>query len=74
MVSDVLGDVRGRGRLWSKAWNSAEKAERQAVIRGILAEYRAAVDFPVSIMIDDMVEMYPDAKVSGNFVGLHIRV
>jgi hypothetical protein len=64
MVSDVLGDVSGRAQRWKKAWNTSGKQQRQGIIRDILAEYRAVVDFPASIMIDDMHEIYPNAKVS----------
>jgi hypothetical protein len=63
MVSDVLGDVSGRAQRWKKAWNTTDKQQRHAIIRGILADYRAVVDFPASIMIDDMREIYPNAKV-----------
>jgi hypothetical protein len=64
MVSDVLGDVNGRGKRWSKAWNTTDKTERQAIIREILADYQAAVDCPVSLLVDDVIEVCPDAKVS----------
>jgi hypothetical protein len=64
MVSDVLGDVSGRAQRWKKAWNTTDKQQRHAIIRDILADYRAVVDFPASIMIDDMHEIYPNAKVS----------
>lgn len=53
--------------------NTADKAVRQAVIRDILKNYKAVVDFPSSIMIDDMVELYPDAKVSRSNVSLPLR-
>lgn len=63
MVSDVLGNVNGCRPRWAEVMKTADRMERHAIIRNILKGYRAVVDFPASIIIDDMVEIYPDAKV-----------
>jgi len=63
MVSDVLGDARGRGKKWVEAWKEPDKAKRHAIIREILKDYKAIVDFPASVMVKDPLEIYPDAKV-----------
>ncbi|OAP62185.1 hypothetical protein AYL99_04388 [Fonsecaea erecta] len=63
MVSDWLSDANGRGQRWMEAWNETNKAKKHAMIRDLLKGYKAVVDFPASIMVEDFVEAYPDAKV-----------
>lgn len=65
MVSDVLGDVHGRGKRWIEAWDTKDKQTRHALMKDILKEYKAAVDFPCSLFVDDLIEIYPNAKVGG---------
>jgi len=62
MVSDVLADVYGRGYPWMDAWGEPDKDKRHARIRDLLKGYQAVVDFPASLMVDDLLEVYPDAK------------
>ena len=68
MQSDVTADPYGRGQRWIEAWDASDKATRQALIRKIYKKdsYRATVDFPPALLVDDLIEMYPDAKVTQN--------
>lgn len=52
-------------RLWTKAALTEDKDARQEMLHYLLttAKCKAAVDYPTSCFIDDMVEMYPNAKV-----------
>ena len=52
-------------RLWSKAARTEDKDARQDMLHYLLtkSKFKAAVDYPTSCFVDDMVEMYPDAKV-----------
>ena len=52
-------------RLWSKAAKTEDKDTRQDILHYLLTkrEFKAAVDYPTACFIDDMVEMYPNAKV-----------
>lgn len=52
-------------RLWSKAAKTVDKDARQDMLHFLLTKpgCKAAVDYPTSCFIDDMVEMYPNAKV-----------
>jgi hypothetical protein len=65
MQTDVLADPYGRGQRWIQAWDAPDKATRQILMRDIFTSgsYRATVDFPPSLFVDDLIEMYPDAKV-----------
>jgi hypothetical protein len=65
MQNDVLSDTfpYRSGRRWVTVWDTEDKTERQALIRQILTGYKATVDFPPSMFVDDLVEMYPKAKV-----------
>jgi hypothetical protein len=63
MVSDLLSDANGRGQRWMDAWNEPDKVKKHAMIRDLLKEYKAVVDCPVSLMVEDFVELYPNAKV-----------
>jgi len=51
--------------LWGKAAKTIDKDERQDMLHHLLSKSgcKAAVDYPTSCFIDDMVEMYPNAKV-----------
>lgn len=68
MVTDVLGESfpYRNGRKWLQIFELTEKDQRQAAIRAIFEEggFKATVDFPPSMFVEDLVEMYPDAKVS----------
>ncbi|KAK5218458.1 hypothetical protein LTR47_011730 [Exophiala xenobiotica] len=63
MVSDVLSNPNGRGQKWMAAWNEPNKEKKHAMLRVILKGYKAVVDFPASLMVEDMIKIYPDAKV-----------
>lgn len=45
------------------AWNEPNKEKKHAMLRVILKGYKAVVDFPASLMVEDMIKIYPDAKV-----------
>ncbi|KAF2479813.1 P-loop containing nucleoside triphosphate hydrolase protein [Neohortaea acidophila] len=51
-------------RLWSKAAKTQDKDTRQEILHHLLTERgcKAAVDYPTSCFVDDLVEMYPNAK------------
>lgn len=63
MVEDPL--PYREARLWSKAAKTEDKDARQEMLHHLLTKrkYKAAVDYPTSCFVDDMVEMYPNAKV-----------
>jgi Sulfotransferase domain len=63
MISDVIRDVRGLGRLWIRAAHTEDKATRQQILREICKDYRAIVDAPGCFFVEDLMEIYPDAKV-----------
>lgn len=55
-----------KGRRWIQVLQTKDKAQRQAIIRGIFENggFDATVDFPPCALADDLAAMYPDAKVS----------
>ena len=67
MMSDVIDDPfpYRKGRRWLDVWRTRDLATRQAAIRAIFEDggFNATVDFPPSVFVDDLVEIYPDAKV-----------
>jgi len=65
MQTDVIADTfpYRKGRRWMKVYDTEDKMERKALMRDILTGYKAAVDFPTSMFVDDLIEMYPKAKV-----------
>ena len=71
MQTDVLTEPYHRAQRWIEVWDAPDKAARQALIRKIYTSggYRATVDFPPSLFVDDLIEMYPNAKVM-----LHLAV
>lgn len=64
MVAGDLFPYR-HSRLWSKAAKTEDKDARQEILHYLLTKRKckAAVDYPTSCFVDDMVEMYPNAKV-----------
>jgi Sulfotransferase domain len=63
MISDVMRDVGGLGRLWIRATQTDDKATRQQLLREICKDYHAIVDAPGCFFVEDLMEIYPDAKV-----------
>jgi Sulfotransferase domain len=63
MATGMVGNAYGLGDLWSKALQAQDKATRQTLLRGALEPFRAAVDVPSCLFVEDLVEMYPNAKV-----------
>ena len=59
-------------RLWAKAAKTEDKNARQDMLHHLLTKgkFKAAVDYPTSCFVDDMVEMYPNAKVTLTFAVL----
>lgn len=56
------------GWMWTKAlslYGGQNKSARQEVLKNILehGKYEALVDFPASCFVQDLIEMYPEAKV-----------
>ena len=52
-------------RLWQQASDETNNAERQKILRQIYSETgcKSAVDYPTSNFIEELVELYPEAKV-----------
>jgi Sulfotransferase domain len=63
MISDVIRDVGGLGRLWIRAARTEDKATRHQILREICKDYRAIVDAPGCFFVEDLIQIYPDAKV-----------
>ena len=68
MQTDVLSDTfpYHKGRKWVQVFRTTDKDARQQLIREIYEDggYAATVDFPGSLFVEDMIALYPDAKVS----------
>jgi Sulfotransferase domain len=60
---NVMADPTGLGAKWERAYYEKDKQKRRAVLRDALYGFDAVVDFPGCFMLDDLVEMYPNAKV-----------
>ena len=63
----------------SKLWQQAcalDVERRQNILRSIYAKTgcQAAVDYPTSNFVDDLVEMYPDAKVGAMLSSIFLLV
>ena len=63
MTTGLIGNAYGLGDLWSKALQVKYKANQQALLRKALQPYRAAVDVPSCLFVEELIEMYPNAKV-----------
>lgn len=65
--SDVVDDPfpYRSGKLWQRACMTSDKSERQRILHQIYESggYRSVTDYPSSSFVEDLVEMYPDAKV-----------
>lgn len=53
-------------KLWQQACNTEDRKERQRILYKFyeIRGYKSGTDYPTSLFIDDLLEMYPDAKVS----------
>lgn len=53
------------GRMWRRTFAERDKYRRQALLRQIYEQggFQAAVDFPTCAFAEDLLEIYPDAKV-----------
>jgi hypothetical protein len=53
-------------KLWQQACKTEDRKERQRILRQIYEKggYNSGTDYPTSLFVEDLVEMYPDAKVS----------
>lgn len=63
MVSDVIRDIGGLGHQWTQALQARDKVTRHAILREICKDYRAIVDAPGCFFVEDLMEIYPEAKV-----------
>lgn len=63
MISDVVRDIGGLGRQWQRVFQTEDKATRHAILRKIFKDYRAIVDAPGYFFVEDLMEIYPEAKV-----------
>jgi Sulfotransferase domain len=63
MISDVVRDIGGLGRQWQRVSKTEDKATRHAILREVFKEYRATVDAPGCFFVEDLMEIYPEAKV-----------
>lgn len=52
-----------RLKLCRQAMLETNKAKRQALLHRLFDGYRATCDFPGNMFVDDLVEMYPNAKI-----------
>ena len=43
-----------------------DKARRQAILRPLFDSYEVTADYPSCILMDDLLEMYPQAKLVFN--------
>ncbi|KAI1359658.1 hypothetical protein F5Y08DRAFT_344479 [Xylaria arbuscula] len=52
------------GRRWRAAMYAQDKQERQKILRQIFADrgFNSCTDYPSSLFVEDLVEMYPNAK------------
>ena len=60
---NVLDDIDGLGLKWKRIYGERDKIKRQALLRHTLQGYNAIVDAPGCMVLDDLMELYPDAKV-----------
>lgn len=53
------------GRMWRRVFAEKDKIKRQNLLREIYEHggFQAAVDFPTCAFAEDLLEMYPGAKV-----------
>lgn len=60
------------GRTWRRIFAERNKEKRQALMRSIYSggRFKAAVDFPTCAFAADLLELYPDAKVSLDLSGI----
>jgi hypothetical protein len=57
----VFANADGRGDIGNV--RSKGKAARQALLREVLRPYQAAIDALSCMLVDDLLEMYPDVTV-----------
>lgn len=57
----------------AKLLKEENKERRQQMLRELFDGYEAGLEMPVSACVDDLVEMYPDAKVRFCVSGVQIR-
>jgi hypothetical protein len=51
------------GKQWAQAYHEPDKKKRQAILKEMLDPFEAIVDYPGCYLVDDLLELYPDAKV-----------
>jgi hypothetical protein len=57
----------------AKLLKEENKERRQQMLRELFDGYEAGLEMPVSACVDDLVGMYPDAKVRFCVSGVQIR-
>lgn len=58
-----MEDLNGLGQKWARVYREPDKTKRHVMLRDMLDEYEAIVDYPGCFLVDDLLELYPDAKV-----------
>ena len=52
-------------RLWQEACVTVDRSKRQKILKGLYdgGGFRSGCDYPTALFVDDLVDMYPEAKV-----------
>lgn len=52
-------------KLWQEACLSEDRPRRQKILRQLYDEggFRSGCDYPTALFVDDLVDVYPEAKV-----------
>jgi hypothetical protein len=66
MATEMVGNAYGLGDLWLKTLQAKDKLTRQTLLRRAIEPFRAAVDVPSCLFVEELVGMYPNAKVCEN--------
>jgi hypothetical protein len=74
MATGMVGNAYGLEDLWSKALQAKDKPTRQTLLRRALEPFRAAVDAPSCLFVEDLVEIYSSAKVREHVRKLHAHL
>jgi hypothetical protein len=62
-VEAVHDDANHLGDIWAPIFEARDKSTQQALLWKALAPSKVAVDAPSCILVDDLIEIFLDAKV-----------
>ena len=67
--TETIADERypySSSRLWQEACVTVDRQKRQKILKGLYdgGGFRSGCDYPTALFVDDLVDMYPEAKVS----------